>query len=33
MSPEAEFAGASAEGVIGRVLDRVEAPMLRGAGV
>jgi MoxR-like ATPase len=33
MSPEAEFAGASAAGVIGRALDRVEAPMLRGAGV
>ena len=33
MSPEAEFAGASAASVIGRALDRVEAPMLRGAGV
>ncbi len=33
MSPEAEFAGATAEAVIGRALDRVEAPMLRGAGV
>ena len=33
MSPEAEFAGATSTAVIARVLDRVEAPMLRGAGV
>jgi MoxR-like ATPase len=33
MSPEAEFAGATTAAVVARVLDRVEAPMLRGAGV
>jgi MoxR-like ATPase len=33
MSPEAEFAGATTTAVVARVLDRVEAPMLRGAGV
>jgi len=33
MSPEAEFAGATPSAVIARMLDRIEAPMLRGAGV
>ena len=33
MSPEAEFAGATSKAVIARILDRIEAPLLRGAGV
>jgi MoxR-like ATPase len=33
LSPEAEFAGTTSMAVVARVLDRVEAPLLRGAGV